>query len=125
MLGDAPSRTLFCCSSRSSSTLCGGDRERPLAPRREEAVIPGRSPFKPQSAAVDNTCVVYVFTVCEYGGGEIVSCRLTCSEAFADGFELAVRTSIDEDTYYLVREEIGEGDNADHTATLEPWIEAA
>ena len=47
--------------------------------------------------------VIYVFTVCEYGGGEIASCRLTCGEAFADGFEVGVRMHIDEDTHYVVR----------------------
>ena len=32
---------------------------------------------------------------------------------------------IDEDTHYIVREEIGEADATDHVATLEPWIETA
>jgi hypothetical protein len=69
--------------------------------------------------------VIYVFTICEYGGGEIAFCRLTCGEAFADGFEAGVRMRIDEDTHYIVREEIGETVEAGHAATLEPWIEAA
>jgi hypothetical protein len=69
--------------------------------------------------------VTYEFTICEYGGGEIASCRLTCGEAFADGFELGLRIRIEEDAYYIVREELGEGDDADHGVTLEPWVEAA
>ncbi len=69
--------------------------------------------------------VIYVFTICEYGGGELASCRLTCAEAFADGFELGVRMCIDEDTYYIVREEVGEVDDGDHGVTLEPSTEAA
>jgi hypothetical protein len=69
--------------------------------------------------------VIYRFTVCEYGGGEIASCTLTCAEDFADGFEFAVKTHIDEATHYIVREVIGEEDVAGHVVILEPWIEAA
>jgi hypothetical protein len=69
--------------------------------------------------------VIYVFTICEYGGGEIASCRLTCGEAFADGFEVGLSMRIDEDTHHIVREELGEGEDTDHGVTLEPWIEAA
>ena len=69
--------------------------------------------------------MTYVFTICEYGGGEMAYCTLTCNEEFAVGFELGLKMRIDEETYYIVREEIGEGDVADDTATLEPWIEAA
>jgi hypothetical protein len=69
--------------------------------------------------------VTYEFTICGYGEGEIASCRLTCGEAFADGFEAGVRMRIDEDAYYIVREELGEGDDADRGVTLEPWVEAA
>ena len=60
--------------------------------------------------------MTYVFTICEYGGGEMASCRLTCREEFADGFELGLKMRIDEDTHYIVREEIGEGDVGDHAA---------
>jgi hypothetical protein len=67
----------------------------------------------------------YLFTICEYGGGETASCRLTCGEEFADGFELGVQMRIDEETHYSVREEIAEGEFAGHVATLEPWIETA
>ena len=79
--------------------------------------LDGRRPFG------ERTAWTYVFTICAYGGGEIASCRLTCGEEFADGFELGLKMRIDEDTHYIVREEIGEGDGADHVATLEPWIE--
>ena len=69
--------------------------------------------------------MIYLFTICEYGGGEIAWCTLTCEEGFAHGFELGLRTHIDEDAYYVVREEIGEADDGGHLATLGPWIQAA
>jgi hypothetical protein len=31
---------------------------------------------------------------------------------------------INDEAYYIVREELGEGDDADHGVTLEPWVEA-
>ena len=61
--------------------------------------------------------VIYLFTICEYGGGEIAWCTLTCEEGFADGFELGVRMRINEEVHYIVREEIGEEDLAGHTAS--------
>jgi hypothetical protein len=66
-----------------------------------------------------------MFTICAYGGGELATCTLTCSEEFADGFERGLTLRIDEDTHYIVREEICESDVGDHAAVLEPWIEAA
>ena len=69
--------------------------------------------------------MIYLFTICEYGGGEIASCTLTCEEDFAHGFELGVRMRLNEDLHYIVREEIGEEDLAGHTATAGPWIQAA
>jgi hypothetical protein len=69
--------------------------------------------------------MIYLFTVCEYGGGEIASCTLTCEADFADGFERGVTMRINEDTHYIVREEIGEADVADRAFILEPWAEAA
>ena len=69
--------------------------------------------------------MTYLVTVYEYGGGEIASCGLTCDKEFADGFERGLTMCIDEDTHYIVREEIGESDIADHAATVELWIEAA
>ena len=60
--------------------------------------------------------MIYLFTICEYGGGEIAWCTLTCEEGFADGFELGVRMRINEEVHYIVREEIGEEDLAGHTA---------
>ncbi len=62
--------------------------------------------------------MTYLFTICEYGGGEIASCKLTCEEDFADGFELGVNMRINEDTHYIVREEIGEEDVAGHAAEI-------
>ena len=61
--------------------------------------------------------MIYLFTICEYGGGEIAWCTLTCEEGFAEGFELGVRMRINEEVHYLVREEIGEEDLAGHTAS--------
>jgi hypothetical protein len=69
--------------------------------------------------------MIHLFTICEYGGGEVASCTLTCDEDFADGFELGVTMRIDADTYYIVREEIGEADVAGSAFILEPWVEAA
>lgn len=69
--------------------------------------------------------MIYLFTICEYGGEAIASCTLTCDEDFAHGFELGVTECINEDTQYIVREEIGEEDVAGHAFILEPWIEAA
>jgi hypothetical protein len=53
--------------------------------------------------------VIYRFTLCERGGVEIASCRLTCDAEFADGFERAMYLRIDDDSQYIVRESIGEG----------------
>ena len=61
--------------------------------------------------------MIYLFTICEYGGGEIAWCTLTCEEGFADGFERGVRMRINEEVHYIVREEIGEEDLAGHTAS--------
>ena len=69
--------------------------------------------------------MIYLFTICEYGGGEIASCTVTCAEDFADGFERGVSTWIDEATCYILREEVGEGDGDGHTAIVEPWADAA
>ena len=69
--------------------------------------------------------MIYRLTICEYGGGEIAWCTLTCKEGFADGFELGVRMHIDKEMHYLVREEIGEEDLVGHTATIGPWTQAA
>jgi hypothetical protein len=85
-------------------------------------------PFRPHdSHSTDPGArgVIYLVTVCEYGGAEVAACRLTCSDEFADGFERGLKMCIDEDTHYVLREEIGECDVADHTAILEPWVEAA
>jgi hypothetical protein len=54
--------------------------------------------------------VIYRFTLCERGGVEIASCRLTCDAEFADGFERAMNLRIDDDSQYIVRESIGEAD---------------
>ena len=69
--------------------------------------------------------MIYLFTICEYGGGEIAWCTLTCEEGFAEGFELGVRMRINEEVHYIVREEIGEEDLAGHTAAIGPWTQAA
>ena len=69
--------------------------------------------------------MTYLFMVCEYGRGEIGWCMVTCDEAFADGFELAVKAHLDEEVHYIVREEIGEEDLVGHTASVGPWIQAA
>jgi hypothetical protein len=69
--------------------------------------------------------MTYRFTICEYGGEEVAWCTLTCGERFAEGFERGVRMRLDEDLHYIVREEIGEEDTDDHTATVGPWIQAA
>ena len=52
--------------------------------------------------------MIYRFTLCERGGVEIASCRLTCDAEFADGFERAMYLRIDDDSQYIVRESIGE-----------------
>jgi hypothetical protein len=52
--------------------------------------------------------VTYRFTLCERGGVEIASCRLTCDAEFADGFERAMNLRIDDDSQYIVRESLGE-----------------
>jgi hypothetical protein len=77
------------------------------------------------SAARGAGGMTYLLTICEYGGGEIAWCTLTCEEGFAVGFELGVSMRLDEDVHYIVREEIGEADLADATATVGPWIQAA
>jgi hypothetical protein len=69
--------------------------------------------------------MTYLLTICEYGGGEIAWCMLTCDEGFATGFELGVKMRLDGDVHYIVREEIGEADLAVHTATVGPWVQAA
>jgi len=69
--------------------------------------------------------VIYLFTLCEYGGGESASCKLVCEEAFADGFERGLNLRIDQETHYVVREEIGDEGLAGRVAELGPWIEAA
>ena len=69
--------------------------------------------------------MTYLFTVCEYGRGEIGWCIVTCEQGFADGFELALTTHLDAELHYVVREQIGEEDIAGQTATVGPWIQAA
>jgi hypothetical protein len=69
--------------------------------------------------------MTYRFTICEYGGGEIAWCTLSCEEDFAVGFELGVSVRLDEDVHYIVREEIGEADLTGDTATVGPWTSAA
>jgi hypothetical protein len=69
--------------------------------------------------------MVYLFTWCEYGGGEIASCRVTCDRPFADAFERGLNKRIDADAHYVVREEIGEDDVIGRLAELEPWVAAA
>ena len=54
----------------------------------------------------------YRFTLCERGGVEIASCRLTCDAEFADGFERAMNLRIDDDSQYIVRESIDGPENA-------------
>jgi hypothetical protein len=77
------------------------------------------------SAARRTDGVIYLFSICEYGGEEIAWCTLTCEEGFADGFELGVGMRINEETHYIVREEIGEEDVAGRVASVGPWIQAA
>ena len=48
--------------------------------------------------------MIYRFTLCESGGLEIASCRLTCDAEFADGFERGMTLRIDQDSQYIVRE---------------------
>ena len=69
--------------------------------------------------------VIYVFSICAYGGGVIASCRVTCTEEFADGFERGVSMHVDEEAYYIVREAIGEADVDGKSAVIEPWTKAA
>jgi hypothetical protein len=69
--------------------------------------------------------VIYLFTLCEYGGGESATCKLTSGEAFADGFERGLNLRINQETHYIVREEISDDAVADRLAELDPWIEAA
>jgi hypothetical protein len=69
--------------------------------------------------------VIYLFSVCEYGGGEIAWCTLSSGEGFADGFELGVKLRINQETHYVVREAIREEDIAGNAPSLDPWIEAA
>jgi hypothetical protein len=68
--------------------------------------------------------MIYLFTICEYGGGEIAWCTLHCGESFAAAFEFGVSTRLDEDVHYIVREELGEADLAEDTASVGPWIPA-
>ena len=62
--------------------------------------------------------MTYLITLCEYGRGEIASCKLTCAEDFAEGFELGLNMRLDDETHYIVREEIGEDDVADHVVEI-------
>jgi hypothetical protein len=68
--------------------------------------------------------VIYAFSICAYGGGVIASCRVTCAEGFADGFERGVSMHVDETAFYIVREAIGEADIDGNTAVIEPWTAA-
>ena len=52
--------------------------------------------------------MIYLFTLCEYGGQEVASCELICEEDFAHGFERGLNLRINQETHYIVREEIGE-----------------
>lgn len=63
--------------------------------------------------------MTYLFTLCEYGGGEIAATKLISDEAFADGFERGVNMRINDETHYIVREEIGEEDVVDRIAELD------
>jgi hypothetical protein len=56
--------------------------------------------------------VTYRFTLCERGGVEVASCRLTCDAEFADEFERAMNLRIDNTWQYIVRESIGGPENA-------------
>jgi hypothetical protein len=69
--------------------------------------------------------VIYLFSVCAYGGGEVAWCTLSCEEDFADGFELGVNLRINQETHYIVREEIGEESFGCHAPSFDPWIEAS
>jgi len=69
--------------------------------------------------------VTYLFTLCEYGGGETASCEVVCDEAFADGFERGLHLRLNQDTHYVVREEIDDESLAGRIAELGPWIDAA
>jgi hypothetical protein len=61
--------------------------------------------------------VIYRFTLCERGGVEIASCRLTCDAEFADGFERGMELRIDDETQYIVREAIDESETAPGNAS--------
>ena len=64
--------------------------------------------------------MIYRFTLCERGGVEIASCRLTCDAEFADGFERAMYLRIDDDSQYIVRESIGESAPETHPGPSRP-----
>ena len=61
--------------------------------------------------------MIYRFTLCERGGVEIASCRLTCDAEFADGFERGMELRIDAETQYIVRESIGESETGPENAS--------
>ena len=61
--------------------------------------------------------MIYRFTLCERGGVEIASCRLTCDEEFADGFERGMELRIDDESQYIVREALGEFECAPENAS--------
>ena len=69
--------------------------------------------------------MIYLFTLCEYGGGESATCRLSSDEAFADGFERGLNLRINRETHYIVREVIDDEAASNRLAELEPWTEAA
>ena len=69
--------------------------------------------------------VIYLFTICEYGGGEIAWCTLTCEEGFADGFELGVRMRINEDVHYARAERSAKKTSPATPQPLVPWTEGA
>ncbi len=99
-----------------------------LSTRREVRNVGGalrENPVEVDKEKVKRTTNAYLFTLCEYGGGEKASCKLICDEAFAEGFERGLNLRIDEDKHYIVREELGEEDVADDVAVLDPWTEAA
>ena len=64
--------------------------------------------------------MMYRFTLCERGGVEIASCRLTCDAEFADGFERAMNLRIDDNSQYIVRESMGEAEAEPENASGPP-----
>jgi hypothetical protein len=55
----------------------------------------------------------------------IASCRVTCTEEFAEGFERGVSMHVDDEAHYIVREAIGEADVDGKSAVIEPWTKVA